>query len=279
MTALVALASALLIGSADFAGGLAARRDSPLVVTLWTQLASFATAVAVVGLVAAPAVSRGDLVAGAVAGVSGAFSFVAFYGALGRGVMGVVAPTTAVVGASVPALVGVARGERLGPLTSAGLVVAVVAIVLVTRSRDDRPHAATTPRAALVLAVVAGLGFSVFFVALGETSADAGLWPLVVARLVSVPMVALTALVATRRVVLVAGARGPALAAGVVEMTANVLLLYALRWGPLAVAAVFGSLYPVSTVLLARRFLGERLAPVQVAGVGVATLALVLVAL
>ncbi|RMH82382.1 MAG: EamA family transporter [Actinomyces sp.] len=279
MTALVALASALLIGSADFAGGLAARRDSPLRVTLWTQLTSFATAVALVGLVAAPAVTRTDLVAGAVAGLSGAFSFVAFYGALGRGVMGVVAPTTAVVGASVPALIGVARGEHLSLPTSVGLVVAVVAIVLVTRSGDQQASGASTPPVALVLAVVAGLGFSIFFVALGETSGDAGLWPLVVARVVSVPLVAVTARVATGRVGLAPEARGPALGAGVIEMLANVLLLYALRWGPLAVASVFGSLYPVSTVLLARRFLHERLAPTQVAGVGVATLALALVAL
>ncbi len=130
-----------------------------------------------------------------------------------------------------------------------------------------------------MLAVVAGLGFSVFFIALSETNDEAGLWPLVVARAVSIPVVGVVAWRVAGRVAPVdRTARALALLTGVVEMLANALILVALRRGPIAVASVFGSLYPVSTVVLAWLLLRERVARAQVAGVGLAVVALVLVA-
>ncbi len=276
MTALLAIASAVIIGGSDFSGGLATRQDSTFRVTVWAQLWSGLTALALVGLVSWSSVATVDIVAGALAGLSGTFSFVCFYAALGRGSMSVVAPTTAVVGAVVPVLVGLARGESLGSSTALGIVVALVAIVLVTRSGHDN----RTDSRALVLAVVAGLGFSIFFIVLSDTHDEAGLWPLVVARAVSIPAVAVTARVAVGSLVPVSG-RSRRLAAytGITEMIANVLLLVALRRGPLAVASVFGSLYPVTTVVLAWAILRERLGRNQIVGVCLAVAALALVAL
>jgi len=276
VTALLAIASAVIIGGSDFSGGLATRQDSTFRVTVWAQLWSGLTALALVGLVSWSSVATVDIVAGALAGLSGTFSFVCFYAALGRGSMSVVAPTTAVVGAVVPVLVGLARGESLGSSTALGIVVALVAIVLVTRSGHDN----RTDSRALVLAVVAGLGFSIFFIVLSDTHDEAGLWPLVVARAVSIPAVAVTARVAVGSLVPVSG-RSRRLAAytGITEMIANVLLLVALRRGPLAVASVFGSLYPVTTVVLAWAILRERLGRNQIVGVCLAVAALALVAL
>ncbi len=276
MTALLAILSALVIGGSDFSGGTATRSDSTFRVTVWAQMWSGLTALALVGFVSSSSVTGGDILAGALAGLSGSFSFVCFYAALSRGSMSIVAPTTAVVGAVVPALVGIARGESLGSTTAVGLVVAVLAIVVVTRSSsDDR-----TDSRAMALAVVAGLGFSVFFIALADTHDAAGLWPLVVARAVSVPAVSVTAMIATGSL-MPRSSKSRRLSAftGISEMIANILLLVALRRGPLAVASVFGSLYPVSTVILAWAILHERLSRTQVMGVCLATAALALVAI
>lgn len=279
MTALLALASAVVIGGADFCGGVATRRDDPFRVTATTQLSSGIVAVLLAFAVSSDALETVDVVGGAIAGLSGTFSFVCFYRALSLGAMSLVAPVTAVVGASTPALFGFARGDDLAAPAVAGLVVAVVAIVLVTRDTPRGWQARGVPGPALALAVVAGIGFSVFFIALSETNDEAGLWPLVVARAVSIPVVAVVAWRLARRVVpLDRSARALALLAGVVEMVANALILVALRRGPIAVASVFGSLYPVSTVLLAWLILRERVDRAQLLGVGLAVVALVLVA-
>jgi len=274
VTALLAVLSALVIGSSDFSGGVATRDDSTFRVTVWAQLWSGLTALALVGFVSSTSVTSGDIVAGALAGLSGSFSFVCFYAALSRGSMSIVAPTTAVVGAVVPAIVGVARGDSVGAMTAAGLIVAVVAIVVVTSSSGD----GRTDAKALALAVVAGLGFSVFFIALSETHDAAGLWPLVVARVVSVPAVSVTALVTTGSL-MPKSTRSRRLASytGISEMLANIMLLVALRRGPLAVVSVFGSLYPVSTVILAWAILHEKMSRNQVIGICLATAALALV--
>jgi len=278
MTAVLALASALIIGGSDFGGGLATRHDNTFRVTAVAQMAGGVTALLFAIVVGADEIVRTDVVGGVVAGLSGTFSFVCFYRALSIGVMSVVAPTTAVVGATIPALVGVARGEEVTALTGIGLVVAVIAIVLVTREGAGDAMG-STPRLALVLAVTAGVGFSLFFIALAETHDAAGMWPLVVARAVSVPVVVVVAWRATGKVLPIAPvARRLAVMTGATEMVANALLLVALRRDEIAIASVFGSLYPISTVLLAWAFLRERVTRVQLAGVGLALGALALVA-
>jgi len=279
MTAVLALASALIIGGSDFSGGVATRHDSTFRVTAVAQITGGLTAIVFALVVGADELLRADVLGGVAAGLSGTFSFICFYRALSIGVMSVVAPTTAVVGASIPAAVGIARGEDVSALTGFGLVVAVIAIVLVTREGSSDAVDAAASRLALGLALTAGLGFSVFFIALAETNDAAGMWPLVIARGVSVPIVCVVALSATGRVIpSIPVSRRLAVLTGVTEMIANALLLVALRRGEVAVASVFGSLYPVSTVLLAWMFLKERVNAAQLAGVALALGALVLVA-
>jgi drug/metabolite transporter (DMT)-like permease len=280
VTAVLAVVSALIIGGSDFGGGLATRHDNTFRVTAVAQIAGGVTAIVLAVVVGADEVVRGDVIGGVVAGLAGTFSFIAFYRALSIGVMSVVAPTTAVVGATIPAGVGIVRGEDLSALTVVGIGVAIMAIVLVARGRAaDDARADAASRQALLLAFVAGVGFSVFFVALAETESAAGIWPLVVARVVSVPVVCVIAWGATGAI----RPRNPlsrrlSIATGVSEMIANAILVVALRRGPVAVAAVFGSLYPVSTVVLAWFVLRERVSRLQLVGVGLAIGALVLVA-
>jgi uncharacterized membrane protein len=127
--------------------------------------------------------------------------------------------------------------------------------------------------------LVAGATFGLFFVALHRTGQHAGLWPLLAARSVSVPL--LGVLVLRRRAPLgwaASGVGSVVLLSGALDMAANVLYLLAVRHGMLAVVAAVAGLYPASTVLLARAQLDERLHRVQVVGLAVAATAAVLIA-
>jgi drug/metabolite transporter (DMT)-like permease len=136
-----------------------------------------------------------------------------------------------------------------------------------------------TPAPIVALAALAGVGFGLVFVFLAHTGDDAGLWPLLAARLVSVPAVLLLALLTRRSLALPSPAPAPAFASGLLDMTANALYLAAARSGLLTIVAVVASLYPASTVVLATSIDRERLARPQVVGLGLCLVALVLVTL
>ncbi len=278
MTAIFALAGALIIGAADYGGGVAARQASPFRVTAWIQASSLVTIALAVWFVDAPSVTSTDISAGVVAGLSGTFSFVALYAAFARGQISVLAPTTAIVGAVVPTVVGVFRGEDMNGAKIVGIAFALVAIALVTRGHGSADGPRKTPPVAFGLALLAGSGFSIFFLALAETDANAGLWPLVAARVVSVPVVALMAVVVSGGLVMPRPAWRVALVAGVAEAVANVFALWSYQRGPLAVAAVLGAFFPVSSVVLARIFLHEQLQRIQLVGVGLALVSVPLIA-
>jgi drug/metabolite transporter (DMT)-like permease len=262
VTALLSLVGALIVGASDFGGGVAARRQSPFAVAAWIQAASLGLIVTTVWFIDAPDIRTVDLTAGVVAGLSGTFSFVSLYAAFARGKISLLAPVAASVGAVVPTLVGLARGESLSTINVAGIVVALVAITMVTQERSDKSDENATPPLAFVLALVAGLGFSVFFLALAETQRDAGVIALTIGGGITMPR----------------DLRPVVLAAGIAEGISNVFAMWAYQRGPLAVAAVLGAFYPVSTVLLARLVLSEQLRRVQWIGVGLALAAIPLVA-
>jgi drug/metabolite transporter (DMT)-like permease len=190
--------------------------------------------------------------------------------------MSVVAPTTAVCSATVPLVVGLVSGDRpaLPPLT--GAVLALPAIVLV--ARESGSHGRAAPRT-VVLSMLAGCGFGLFFIAMGQTSRHAGLWPLAGARLASISLVLAACLLTRRSLRLAPGTTSTVAVAGVLDLTANALYLLAATRGLLSVVAVLGSLYPASTVVLAVVLLKERLSATQVLGVALAGAAVALIAL
>jgi drug/metabolite transporter (DMT)-like permease len=273
VTEVLALGSALSFGVADFMGGAASRRARPLRVTALAQLASAVALVPLVVFVAAPDVRGVDLVWGAGSGLFGMLGIVALFAGLSRGAMGVVAPITAVLSAIVPVMVGLALGERPAGLAMGGMALGLAAIVAVSApgARDG-----VVDRYALLSAVAAGIGFGVFFVFLGQTEAEAGMWPLVTARAVSVPLV--VALAGLRGGILPARpARRLAIASGVIDMGANGLFIAAAQRGLLSIASVLSSLYPVVTVVLAWVVLHERLRALQITGVVTAVAAVAMI--
>lgn len=277
MAVVLALLGAVVYGAADFAGGLASRRTPALAVVFCGQLAS--VVLLAVLLVAVP--GRVDAVSiawGAAAGLSGALALLLFYRSLAVGAMTVVAPLTAVMAAVVPVVAGVALGERPSPLALAGVVLAVAAVVLVGAEEGRLPGVRMLRGPGVAGALLAGSGFGLLFVLLSRSAEDSGFWPLAGARAASLLLLGVVALLA-RRSVLARGA-SPLLVvgSGVGDMAANLLFVLASRIGLLSVVGVLLALYPAGTVLLAVLVLRERLHPVQLAGLGVATAGVVLIA-
>jgi drug/metabolite transporter (DMT)-like permease len=276
LAALLALSAAVAYGVGDFLGGVAARRVPPSAVVLWSHIVGLSMLLTVAPLVGGDLTAR-SLTIGAGAGLLGGAGVALFYRGLAVGTMSVVAPVAALLSAAVPVVAGLGSGERPSAAALGGIALALGAVVLISR---EAPHLAPSTRRgqALALAVAAGLGFGLFFVAIDAAGDGAGIWSLVGARVASVSLfVGLGAAKVTSAAV-PRGALGAAIGCGLLDAGANVLYLLALDHGLLSVVSVLTALYPAGTVLLARYVLGERLSPVQRAGLGIAGAAAVLIA-
>ena len=279
MTALLAILSAVLIGSADFAGGFGSRSASPLRVAALAQAAGLPLAFLLAVAFGAERLSGTDVGWSLASGVAGAAGLGCFYTAMGRGLISVVAPLAAVVGATIPVSYALVSGERPGTVALIGITVALVAVVAVSVAPSDPRHAhvAVTPSVVL-LALLAGILFGVFFICFSRVSEDAGLWPVALERVASTSTLVVLALAFTRgRLAIGWGLARLVITIGVLEVAATVPLLLALQRGPISVASVLASLYPVTTVLLATFVLHERMSRLQLGGVALALAAIVLV--
>jgi drug/metabolite transporter (DMT)-like permease len=291
VAAIFALSAAVAYGVGDFLGGVAARRESPSAVVLWSHIVGLGMLVAVAPLIGGEPTPEA-FAAGAAAGLLGGAGVALFYRGLAVGSMSVVAPIAALLSAAVPVVAGLASGERPSAAAGLGIALALGAVVLISREAAPDgtgtggpavPHEGPAGHRrrqieALGLAVAAGLAFGLFFVAISHAGDDTGVWPLVGARMASV---SLFALLGAAKVTSAAPPRGAAAAAvgcGLLDASANVLYVLALGHGLLSVVAVLTALYPAGTVLLARYVLGEHLTPVQRAGLGLAAVAAVLIA-
>ena len=278
----LALASAALYGAADFLGGLGARRTSTIAVVAVSQLAGLILlAVMLVWLPGADPRTR-DLLWGGAAGLAGGIGVALLYRALAVGRMAVVAPTTAVCAVAIPVTAAMLLGERPSAGRLIGMGLAIIAIVLVSQQRSvdesqDDPLKSRRMPPGLGLALLSGVAIGFFFLALARTAATAGLWPLLAARVMSVGLFAVSAVVSGRSLRMAAPVAAIVIAAGVVDMLANALYLIATRYGSLSVVVTLSSLYPASTVILARVILGERLSALQGVGIACALVAVVLI--
>jgi drug/metabolite transporter (DMT)-like permease len=263
----LALLASACWGLADFGGGLMSRRIPAVVVLLVQQ----ATALAIVGTVTA-VVAEGPPSGRAIAlslaaGACGAAALGTFYRALALGTMSIVAPISA-SGVIVPVVVGVATGDRPSGVQGAGLAITIAGVLLA--SREPSEEGAAVSRASIGLALVAALGFGTFFT-LSDSAADESiLWLLLLGRCAAIPLL-LTVATATgalrlpprRDLLFIAGI-------GTFDLVATSLYAVAMTEGLLSVVAVVGALYPITTVLLARAVLHERLQPAQALGVALA---------
>ncbi|MFF4235595.1 EamA family transporter [Actinomadura geliboluensis] len=284
MVTVLALSAALAYGVADFLGGAVARKSTALKALTWCVPIGLVV-VLVAALLGGGSASPGPLAWGFAAGMSGGAGLIAFYRALARGPMSVVAPVSALAAAVLPVAVGIAKGERLDASVLVGVLLCLVAIGLVSMEAGDGGEAAAGRRldSGPIMAAVSGTCFGVFFVLLEAAGDGSGLWPIVGARVgnLLVVVAAVLFLVARGRGLgpRVSGRTliGLALLSGSLDAGANVLYFLAVHDGLLSLAAVLTSLYPAITVLLARIAYSERLRAVQRVGLLVAAAGVALV--
>lgn len=274
---LLGVGSGLCWGTADFFGGLQSRRLPTLAVALWSQAAG-AVALLCVLLSSRTAPTPAALAWGAFAGVFSGSALLLFYRGLAVGTMSIVAPVSA-CGALVPVVLALVTGRTPSVFALAGIVVAIGGIALVSLQAEERPHEGGGTRRGLMLALGAALGFGLFYIGLDYGSAAHGsapLWTVGGARLGSLGLLLSIVVAGRRGAPWPRGRVGPVAAVGILDTTANTLFAYASTQGNPGVVAVLGSLYPMTTVLLGRFVLAERLTRLQNVGIAVALAGVVL---
>ena len=281
MASLMAILSAAAYGAADFLGGMAAKRATTLGSVIVTQGVGLVLLALVLPVLPDAIVTRVDLAWGAGAGLAGGGGVALLYRALAIGPMSVVAPLTAVCAAAIPVALGLALGDQLSFLTTAGIALAAVAIVLVGQERRSRDSAARAGQGIAAqgvrLAIAAGIAVGLFFVCLERTGAASGLWPLVPARIVSIALFTAIALATARPVLVPRRVMPIAVGGGGLDMLANAFYLVAVQQGQLSVVATLASVYPASTIVLARIILDERWSRLQALGIVAAVAATVMI--
>ncbi len=272
--ALFALTSAVIWGSGDFSGGMAARRNHPV------QVLTLASASGLLGL-AVLAVMRGEgfpsatgIAWAAAAGAAGALGIASLYRGLAIGNAAIVAPTAAVIGAFVPVLFDAVATGLPGLSQQLGFLLGLVGIWLVTQtSSTDQGR-----RVGIGAAVLAGIGFGAFFVLIAQVENGIFFTPLVIAKGMSLLLALL--LLAARRFSFPTPTANPlALLAGILDAGGNVFYLIAREYTRMDVAAVLSSMYPATTVILAALLLHERITRAQGIGVGICVGAIALIVL
>jgi drug/metabolite transporter (DMT)-like permease len=263
---LLSLAASCCWGVADFVGGLQSKRVAIPVVLAMVEGIGLVLVLGVIAATGEPFPGGRAVVLSLVGGVAGVVALGCFYRALSIGTMSIVAPISA-TGVALPVIVGVATGDHLSALVSAGLAVTVVGVILASREAHEDERRAAAGRLSIGLALLAAVGFGSYFVLSDAAADDSIWWFLVLSRVIPVP--ALIALASLRGMSIPAPRTALLLAVGgTLDCGATGLYALANTKGALSIVAVVGSLYPVTTVVLARAVLGERIRPVQ--GVGVA---------
>jgi len=291
VTVVLALLGALFIGISDFLGGAASQRASPLTVSAVLQLVGLLTLAPIAAVLGASALTAGDLGLGAVSGLVTSVAFLGFFTALAHGRIGVVLPISAAVAALLPAVAGFVGGNRLSALALGGVVCALVAIPLVAYEpqegggepqgggadpQEGAPERWSAARQVSV-STACGAGFGIYFICIGHTSTDSGLWPTVANLVVAV---AVTIPVAARAGLMPGPASAPRLAlfGGLSLGVADATLTTALQRGPLTVASVLGNLYPLVTIVLGVALLGERVHRWHAVGIALALAGVTMIA-
>ena len=269
---------ALAYGSGDFLGGFASQRLRTSTVLLGAQSIGLVVALLLVIVLRDASPDAHVYVLSAIAGAVGVVAVALLYRGLAVGRMSVVAPVSAVGGAVLPVVWGLLRGERPSALAWVGIALALIAIVIVGRGAEHDPAPSVTPLHELALGAGAGIGFGIVFILFSESASGSGLWPVLISRCTSVPLLIGAVIVLRQPPRITGSGLAPVLGAGLFDVTANALIVLAVRRGLLSLVAPVASLYPATTVVLARLVLDERIGRQRAGGLALGLVGLVLIA-
>lgn len=269
----LSLAAAFSWGAADFSGGFASKKSNVYGVVLVAHAVGLIFTVAVALLWRDPWPGSQSMWWGFAAGISGGVGLAALYRSLAVGTMGINAPVASVVTGLLPVAftfltLGLPSRSQLG-----GFALALAAIWLIAMPGGEvgRPKG-------LGLAVLAGCGFSGFLVCIKLAGTVSKFWPLVSARAASLLLMLVVVSLMRDDWKPHRGSWRGMIFCGIFDSLGNFLFVYAATRGRLDVAAVLSSLYPASTLILARIFLKERIAKLQAVGIALALGAVALIA-
>lgn len=281
MAVLLALVSAMLYGTSDFIGGVLSTRIPPWTAAFTGQL-SGGLILVVVSLASGSELSWSAVGWGALSGLGGGIGIIYLYRGLANGRMGVVAPLSGVGAALVPAVVGVALGDRPSPLSWVGIIAALPATWLVAAGEDGQgavePSAAKRGGSGVLDGLIAGAGFGIGFAALAQAPTESGQWPITFDLLTAALVAIIGATIARQAWLPREASAVPAISTGVLAAAALVAFLAATHHGMLAVTGIIAALYPAATVLLAVVVLREHIHRAQAIGLGLCAVAVALVA-
>jgi drug/metabolite transporter (DMT)-like permease len=270
--------SAASWGGGDFVGGLASRRAGAYRATLYGEVFGLAVLLAAAPFIHEAGMTWADWGWSLAAGAIGATGLALLYRALAEGQMSIAAPVSALMAAVLPVIAGALTEGLPGPATLAGFGLALLAVWLVSQG-EGASKAALIRMADLRLPLLSGVCFGIYFILMHQGSQQGVLWPMIAARCAG----------AASLLVITAG-RGelrwpgrplwPLIALNASgDIGGNAFYILAGQAGRLDVAAVLGSLYPGSTVILAWLFLHEKITRLQAAGILTALAAILLIAL
>jgi drug/metabolite transporter (DMT)-like permease len=270
---LFALISAGVWGGGDFTGGFATRKSNQFHVLALSCLSGMAILLVCVLLTRETFPLPRSIIWAALAGASGAVGIAALYRALSMGHAATVAPTAAVISAALPVGFSILFEGMPGAVRLAGFATALLGIGLVSGAAGVEEKVS---RQGFLLACLAGVGFGGFFILIAQVEPGKVFTPLLIARIVAL-CVALLMLRIYRLPLPALTANSTALLAGMLDAGGNIFYLLARQFVRLDVAAVLASLYPVTTVILARIVLRENISRSQWGGVVLCLSAIVLI--
>jgi drug/metabolite transporter (DMT)-like permease len=266
------LSCAVVWGAGDFSGGMAVKRTNPYGAVIAAHAISLILLLTLGFITGEPLPPTSDLLWGCVAGVGGGAGLALLYSALASGQMSIASPVSALVAAGLPVLVGSFSDGLPGSFTLIGFAFALAAVWLISGGVGVKLQIEK-----LSLPVLSGVCFAAFFIFLDRGSGQSILWPLVATRIASITSLLTFSLVTRQPWVPTRDSWLPILLSSLLDSAGNALYAMSARMGRMDVAAVLGSLYPGSTVLLAWFVLKERVSPVQMFGIVIALAAIVLI--
>jgi len=266
------LISAVTWGAGDFSGGMAVKRTNPFGVVIAAHAISLSLLFVLGIVIGEPVPPLHDWLWGGAAGIGGGIGLALLYSALASGQMSIAAPVSALVAALLPVLVGVFTEGLPGFGTLLGFALALAAVWLISGGVGLKLQPEK-----LRLPILAGVCFGAFFIFIHQGSSQSILWPLVATRIASITSLLIYSIATRQPWIPTRDSWIPIIMSSLLDTAGNAFYALSARMGRMDVAAVLGSLYPGSTVLLAWFILKERVSLLQMAGIFVALIAIVLI--
>ena len=273
MALTLAIAAALLLGASDFFAARSARTTPSLTVTRTAVAVSSALSPLLLLLVDSRWILH-DAFIGALAGLAMITGLMLLYRGYAVARMGIVAPLSSVLLATVPVVWDLVHGVTPSGWSSFGMALGLLALVLTSYT----PEGKGSVRLGAILGITSGVAFGIAFTLMGEVTKESGLSPVVAQRATGFALLAVIGVV--RRDPFVAAGVGlrTAVVAGALGLLAIGALQLAFQRGETGTVSVASSQFATVAVILSVAFNRERMRWWQGIGVAATALAVALIA-